>query len=107
MLRTFSFLLIITSCAICSLYAQRIPTSYGNNEETDWLKRTSLNFVIVYPNGRSPLADSVIYLAEQTYRFIAEATKRPEVASAFTTFQATVHQRRMILNKDKILKMKI
>ena len=44
------------------------------------------------------------YLAEQTYKFIAEAQKRPEVASAFTTFQASVPQRRMILNKDKILK---
>jgi len=44
------------------------------------------------------------YLAQNTYRFIAEAQKRPEIASAFTTFQATVPQRSMEINTDKILK---
>ncbi|HKK38872.1 MAG TPA: efflux RND transporter permease subunit, partial [Cryomorphaceae bacterium] len=44
------------------------------------------------------------YLAQNTYRFIAEAQKRPEIASAFTTFQATVPQRSMEVNTDKILK---
>jgi HAE1 family hydrophobic/amphiphilic exporter-1 len=44
------------------------------------------------------------YLAQNTYRFIAEAQKRPEIASAFTTFQATVPQRSMEVNSDKILK---
>lgn len=47
------------------------------------------------------------YLAEQTNKFIAEAQKRPEIASAFTTFQASVPQRRMVLNRDKILKSNI
>ena len=47
------------------------------------------------------------YLAENTYKFIAEAQKRPEIASAFTTFQAAVPQRRMVLNKDKILKSNV
>jgi HAE1 family hydrophobic/amphiphilic exporter-1 len=47
------------------------------------------------------------YLAEQTYNFIAEAQKRPEIASAFTTFQASVPQRRMVLNRDKILQANV
>lgn len=47
------------------------------------------------------------YLAEQTNKFIAEAQKRPEIASAFTTFQASVPQRRMVLNRDKILKSNV
>lgn len=47
------------------------------------------------------------YLAEQTYAFIAAAQQRPEIASAFTTFQATVPQRRMELNRDKILKANV
>lgn len=44
------------------------------------------------------------YLAQNTYKFIAEAQKRPEIATAFTTFQATVPQRSMEINTDKILK---
>ncbi len=52
--------------------------------------------------GQSPA-----YLAEQTYRFIAAAQQRPEIASAFTTFQATVPQRRMNLNTDKVLKSNV
>lgn len=50
-------------------------------------------------SGKSPA-----YLAENTYRFIAAAQERPEIASAFTTFQATVPQRKMELNTEKILK---
>ncbi|WP_370391123.1 efflux RND transporter permease subunit [uncultured Winogradskyella sp.] len=50
---------------------------------------------------------SAQYLAEQTYNFIAEAQKRPEIASAFTTFQANVPQRRMVLNRDKILQANV
>jgi hydrophobic/amphiphilic exporter-1 (mainly G- bacteria), HAE1 family len=53
-------------------------------------------------SGKSPA-----YLAEQTYRFIAAAQQRPEIASAFTTFQATVPQRRMELNNDKVLKANV
>ncbi len=47
------------------------------------------------------------YLAENTYRFIAAAQARPEIASAFTTFQAGVPQRKMELNTDKILKANV
>lgn len=43
------------------------------------------------------------YLAEHTYKFIAAAQKRPEIASAFTTYQATVPQRSMEVNTDKVL----
>jgi HAE1 family hydrophobic/amphiphilic exporter-1 len=63
---------------------------------------SGFSIMIQDKKGQSPA-----YLAEQTYKFIAEAQKRPEVASAFTTFQATVPQRRMILNKDKILKSNV
>jgi hydrophobic/amphiphilic exporter-1 (mainly G- bacteria), HAE1 family len=63
---------------------------------------SGFSLMIQDKTGQSPA-----YLAEQTYRFIAEAKKRPEIESAFTTFQATVPQRRMILNKDKILKSNV
>ncbi|MBS3739475.1 efflux RND transporter permease subunit [Mesohalobacter halotolerans] len=63
---------------------------------------SGFSIMIQDKKGQSPA-----YLAEQTYKFIAEAQKRPEVASAFTTFQAKVPQRRMILNKDKILKSNV
>lgn len=63
---------------------------------------SGFSIMIQDKSGQSPA-----YLAEQTYKFIAEAQKRPEVASAFTAFQANVPQRRMILNKDKILKSNV
>jgi HAE1 family hydrophobic/amphiphilic exporter-1 len=63
---------------------------------------SGFSLMIQDKSGQSPA-----YLAEQTYKFIAEAQKRPEIASAFTTFQATVPQRRMELNKDKILKSNV
>ncbi|MDN3204055.1 efflux RND transporter permease subunit [Algoriphagus sediminis] len=44
------------------------------------------------------------YLAQNTYAFIAAAQQRPEIASAFTTYQAVVPQRYMEINQDKILK---
>ncbi|MEP0713209.1 efflux RND transporter permease subunit [Algoriphagus sp.] len=44
------------------------------------------------------------YLAQNTYAFIQAAQARPEIASAFTTYQATVPQRFMEINQDKILK---
>jgi len=47
------------------------------------------------------------YLAQETYKFIAAAQQRPEIASAFTTFQASVPQRRMVLNRDKILQANV
>jgi HAE1 family hydrophobic/amphiphilic exporter-1 len=45
-----------------------------------------------------------MYLAEQTYKFIAAAQERPQIASAVTTYQASVPQRTMDVNTDKILK---
>lgn len=44
------------------------------------------------------------YLAQNTYAFIKAAQERPEIASAFTTYQAVVPQRFMEINQDKILK---
>ncbi len=44
------------------------------------------------------------YLAQNTYKFVAAANSRPEITSAFTTYQATVPQRYLDINTDKILK---
>ncbi len=43
------------------------------------------------------------YLAEQTSRFIQAAQNRPEIGSIFTTFRASVPQRYMEINRDKVL----
>jgi len=43
------------------------------------------------------------YLAEQTAGFIQAAKERPEVGSIFTTFRASVPQRYMEINTDKVL----
>jgi HAE1 family hydrophobic/amphiphilic exporter-1 len=45
------------------------------------------------------------YLAQNTMKFIIEANKRPEIGSAFTTFQANVPQRFINIDKEKALKM--
>jgi HAE1 family hydrophobic/amphiphilic exporter-1 len=45
------------------------------------------------------------YLAENTYRFIRAANGRPEIGTAFTTFQATVPQRFMDIDKERALKL--
>lgn len=44
------------------------------------------------------------YLANQTAGFIQTALERPEIGSMFTTFRATVPQRYMEINRDKVLK---
>ena len=44
------------------------------------------------------------YLAEQTNRFSRAAMARPEINSVFTTFRASVPQRYMEINRDKVLK---
>ena len=44
------------------------------------------------------------YLAAQTTNFIQTALQRPEIGSMFTTFRATVPQRYMEINRDKVLK---
>ncbi len=45
------------------------------------------------------------YLSENLMKFIQAANARPEIARAFSTFQATVPQRYMDVNKEKALKM--
>ncbi len=45
------------------------------------------------------------YLAENAMKFIKAANERPEIGSAFTTFQATVPQRYMDIDKEKALKL--
>ena len=44
------------------------------------------------------------YLAKHATNFIQAAMKRPEIGSVFTTFRATVPQRYMEIDKDKVLK---
>jgi len=44
------------------------------------------------------------YLAEQTGKFIAAASQRPEIGNIFTTFQANTPQRSVQINRDKVLK---
>ncbi|MCS5490681.1 efflux RND transporter permease subunit [Algoriphagus limi] len=44
------------------------------------------------------------YLAQHTYAFIEAAKSRPEIASAFTTYQATVPQRFIEIDEEKVLK---
>ena len=45
------------------------------------------------------------YLAENTANFIRAANARPEIGSAFTTYQASVPQKFMEIDNDKVLKM--
>jgi HAE1 family hydrophobic/amphiphilic exporter-1 len=44
------------------------------------------------------------YLATQTANFIQAAQQRPEIGSIITTFRASVPQRYMQINRDKVLK---
>jgi len=44
------------------------------------------------------------YLAGYTAKFIQAAMKRPEIGSVFTTFRASVPQRYMEIDRDKVLK---
>lgn len=52
--------------------------------------------------GKSPQ-----YLSENLIRFIQAANARPEIGRAFSTFQSSVPQRYMDINKEKALKMGI
>ena len=47
------------------------------------------------------------YLSENLIKFIQAANARPEIGRAFSTFQASVPQRYMDINKEKALKMGI
>jgi len=44
------------------------------------------------------------YLAKHTVNFIQAAMQRPEIGTVFTTFRASVPQRYMEINRDKVLK---
>jgi len=44
-------------------------------------------------------------LSEQTQLFIQAAQERPEIGSAFTTFQAPPHKRYLDIDREKALKM--
>jgi HAE1 family hydrophobic/amphiphilic exporter-1 len=52
--------------------------------------------------GNTPL-----YLAENTMNFIQRANARPEIGAAFTTFQPSVPQRYMDIDREKALKLGI
>lgn len=45
------------------------------------------------------------YLAKNTMKFIKAANERPEIASAFTPFQASVPQRYLDVDREKALKL--
>ncbi len=47
------------------------------------------------------------YLAGNTMKFLKAANERPEIGAAFTTFQATVPQRFMDIDREKALKLGI
>lgn len=47
------------------------------------------------------------YLSANAMKFIKAANERPEIGTAFTTFQATVPQRFMDIDKEKALKLGI
>ncbi len=44
------------------------------------------------------------YLEKNTQQFIRDLMARPEIGSAFTTFQASVPQKSIDINRDKVLK---
>jgi len=48
-----------------------------------------------------------VYLAQNTMNFIQKANARPEIGSAFTTFQPSVPQRYMDIDREKALKLGI
>ncbi|HQR91735.1 MAG: hydrophobe/amphiphile efflux-1 family RND transporter [Bacteroidetes bacterium 24-39-8] len=52
--------------------------------------------------GKSPL-----YLAQQTQRFIAIASKRPEIGKIYTLFRPIVPQKSIQVDKEKVQKMGI
>ncbi len=56
--------------------------------------------MMIQDKGGNPPA----YLAENAGRFIQAALKRPEIGSVFTTFRASVPQKYMQINRDKVLK---
>lgn len=60
---------------------------------------SGFSFMLQDKSGSSPE-----YLAEQAQEFIARASERPEIASVFTTYKASVPQKYLDINKDLALK---
>lgn len=60
---------------------------------------SGFTFVLQDKGGNSPE-----YLAAQTQRFVQAAMQRPEIASAYSPYRATVPQKYMDINKDQALK---
>jgi HAE1 family hydrophobic/amphiphilic exporter-1 len=52
--------------------------------------------------GQSPQ-----YLAEQTRKFIVAAQKRPEIGRIYTLFRATVPQKSIVVDKEKVEKLNL
>jgi len=50
------------------------------------------------------VGNSPEYLADQAQKFIAAARQRPEIGSAFTTYRASVPQKFIEINRDKVLR---
>ncbi len=61
---------------------------------------SGFSIMIQDKEGKSPQ-----YLEEQTFKFIKAAQERPEIASAFTPYRASVPQRLIDINKEKALKL--
>lgn len=47
------------------------------------------------------------YLSEQAQRFIAEASKRPEIEKIYTMYRANVPQKSIVVDKDKVQKLEL
>ena len=45
------------------------------------------------------------YLAEQAQKFIAEASKRPEIGKVYTLYRANVPQKNIVVDNDKVQKL--
>ncbi len=60
---------------------------------------TGFSIMVQDRGGNSPQ-----YLEENVQRFIRNLMDRPEIGRAFTTFQATVPQKEIDINRDKVLK---
>lgn len=60
---------------------------------------SGFSIMIQDKSGKDPT-----YLAQNTQAFIRKANERPEISNAFSMFQASVPQRYMDLNTEKLLK---
>ena len=86
------------------LFAQQIKAgqvvAFGPPAIPGLGKGGGFSFMIQDRAGNTPQ-----YLADNTMKFIQAANARPEIAGAFTTFQANVPQRFMDIDREKALKL--